>query len=292
MRIAGPLPAAWGGATAYDLSTRSTGEIRDTLDVMVRAGLRVLRVAILDLETELGRWNDATLERLDALIAEADRRDLRLIIVLHDGPQRADAYARGYPGAAFYADPLARAAFRRRIEHVLTFRGPTTGLVWSELGDVLWAWELQGECHWFHSPEWMEDMAFTLKQLAPGHRVASGAVGRVVGGEMFGDLVKETRSVDIWMYRPTSQEPLDRAAAVLHARCRSWMLVDFGAPRNEPARQRRAIEGALRVAREHRVPWILWSIGRDRRERSHDLWPGDFLFDSLIAPAATEAEHP
>jgi hypothetical protein len=37
------------------------------------------------------------------------------------------------------------------------------------------------------------------------------------------------------------------------------------------------------------VPWIFWSLGADRRERSHDLWPGDTLFDTFIRPAAEVA---
>ncbi len=286
-RLASPLPPAWGGASAYDLATRSDGDIRDTLDAMVASRLRVLRVFLLDVEDPLGKWRDAPLARIDFILAEAQKRGVRVIVVLHDGPQRRDAYSRDYPGVAFYKEPLARASFRRRIEHALSYRGPSTGVAWSELGDVLYAWELQGECHWHHAPGWMEDMASYVKMLAPSHRVASGGLGTVQDSLLFTELLKGTPSVDVWTYRPSRSEPLEKAAAVLKGKGRPWMLVDFGGPREEPAATRRVLERAIAVATEHHVPWIFWSLGQDRRPQSHDLWPGDTVFD-IVIPRATK----
>ncbi len=281
-RLDGPLPPTWGGATAYDLASRSNGEIRETLDAMAAARLRVLRAFIGDLEPALGTWNDLALARVDFIVAEAARRGVRVIVVLHDG-RRDDAYSREWKGAAFYRDSLARAAFRRRIEHVVARR-------WSAPEAIL-AWELQSEPLWFHAPDWLEDMASYARQLDPGRLVCSGGVGRVLEGDMFADLVRDTPSVGLWAYHPTPKEPLDRAASVMTGRCRrKWILCDFGGPRDEPAAQRKSIEAALKAAREHGVPWLFWSLGRDRREKSHDLWPGDFLFDSVIVPAAAERQ--
>src|SRR5262245_60194527 len=89
--LTGPLPPAWGGATIHDLSKRSDADIRELVDVAARANLRVLRTFVLDIEEPLGRWNDAPLERIDVLLAAAARRGVKVIVVLHDGPQRADA---------------------------------------------------------------------------------------------------------------------------------------------------------------------------------------------------------
>jgi hypothetical protein len=283
-KLEAPLPDAWAGATAYDLASKSDGEIRDALDVMVRTKLRVLRVTVLDIEDPLGKWRDAQLARLDYVISEADRRNVRVIVAFHDGPQRRDAYARQHPGASFYKDSLARAAFRRRIEHVLAYRGPFTGTTWSALDDVLVAWELQSDCHWHAAPDWIEDMASYVKMLAPQHKVASGALGNVVDSLLFTELVRDTPSIDLWMYRPGT-EPLDKAALTLKAKGRPWMLVDFGGPREDPMATRASIERALAVAADHRVPWCFWSLGRDRRPQSHDLWPGDTIFDVHIARA-------
>jgi len=286
--LAGPLPATWGGATVHDLSRRSDADIRELVDVAARANLRVLRTFVLDVEEPLGRWSDGPLERIDVLLAAAARRGVKVIVVLHDGPQRADAYAKAHPGAAFYAEPSARAAFRRRIEHVLNYRGPSTGRAWRELGDALFAWELQGECRWFHAPEWVDDMAFYVKQLAPEHKVACGGLGRVTEGDLARDTVRASASVDLWLYRPSS-EPADKAAALLRALGRPWIVADFGGVREDPHAARKSIEAGLKAARECKAPWIFWSLGPDRRIGSHDLWPGDTLFDSFIVPAASAA---
>jgi hypothetical protein len=90
----------------------------------------------------------------------------------------------------------------------------------------------------------------------------------------------------VWTYRPTSAEPVARAAAALKSFGRPWLICDFGGPRSETAQVRRLMEQVIGTAREHRVPWIFWSLGPDRRLNAHDLWPGDMVFDSVIAPAA------
>lgn len=296
--LSGPLPPTWVGANAHELWARSDSDIRATLDVMAAHNLRVLRVVIReafdpplgDIEKPVGTFRDAALDRIDALLAEARVRGVRVIVSFHDGRNRADAYASAWPGESFYTDMAARAAFRRRIKHVLDYRGAHTGRAWNDLGPVLFAWEIQNRPDWRAAMAWTEDMAGYVKVLSPGARVAAGGVDLVTFGPLFEELLAITPSVDLWGYHPDPKEPLDQATDLIArrvaARGKEWMLLEVGGPRADLDRLRRLYEQSIAVASKHAVPWLVSSLGRDRHEGSSDQWPGDLIFDSIIRPAA------
>jgi len=293
------LPPSWVGANAHELWARSDSEIRDTLDVMARHNLRILRVVIRecfdppvgDIEKPVGTFHDAALDRIDAVLAEARVRGIRVIVSFHDGRNRADGYSKAWPGESFYTETNARAAFRRRIKHVLDHRGAHTGRAWNDLGPVLFAWEIQNRPDWRAAMAWTEDMASYVKILSPEARVSAGGVDFVTFGPLFDELLAITPSVDLWGYHPDPKEPLDQATDLIARRVaahkRQWLLLEVGGTRSDLDRLRRLYEQSIAVAAKHGVPWLVSSLGRDRHEGCTDLWPGDLIFDSIIRPAAS-----
>ncbi len=281
------LPPSWAGAEAPELWARSSGEIREALDVCVRHNLRTVRIVVResfgeckDVEGPLGTWHDEILERIDVVLREAAPRGVRIIVAMHDGRNRADEYAKSYPNA-FYTDTGSRAAFRRRIKHILEHRD------WGSLAHV--TWEVQVQADWRLAIDWTEDMANYVKMIAGAAKTAA-SVDFVTFGGLSTQLLESSPSVDLWTYAPSSQEPLDAAAIALSKKLKpqkkQWILVGAGSPRGNPQLARRTLEAAIAVARRHEVPWLFASLGHDTHEASTDQWPGDVIFDSVIAPAA------
>ena len=281
------LPPHWAGAEAPELWARTGGEIRGALDVCARHNLRAVRIVIResfgeckDVEGPLGTWHDEILERIDVVLREAAARGVRVIVVLHDGRNRADEYAKSYPDA-FYTDTGARAAFRRRIKHILEHRN------WGSQGHV--TWEVQAHSDWRKAIDWTEDMANYVKMIAGSAKTAA-SIDFVTFGGLTAQLLESSPSVDLWTYAPSSQEPLADAAVALSKKLKpqkkEWILVEAGSLRSNPQRGRTTLEAAIAVARRHEVPWLFASLGHDTHEASTDQWPGDVIFDSVIAPAA------
>ncbi|MBI2901807.1 MAG: hypothetical protein HYY17_16600 [Planctomycetes bacterium] len=303
---------SWAGANCHDLWNRPPAEMRETLALMRASNLRTVRLWInaqgnvKDVEDPVGVWHDEILEKIDFTLAECAKAGVRVILVFHDhwalGRWQTDAYARkwkepllwppgkhgkddpgGFSATTFYTNPEERAAFRARIAHVLSFRGPYTGMRWSELGDVILAWEPQNEPNWRARKPWTEETAAEIKRHAPKARVAAGGVNVFLRGGA--DLVKASPSVDYWGYHWYGWEPLDRVAQALDETGRPWFIEEFGAVGGDPA-LRTAYKTVLAVAREHRVPWMFWRLGRGPGPRSFDLWKGSPLFDEVVVPAA------
>lgn len=283
-----PRPAGLIGVEAPEIWAGSDGAA--AIDVLARTGLGTIRVVIResfdrhkDVESPLGVWHDGVLERIDALLARAEEASRTVIVVLHDGRNQRDGYA-GDIGST-----SARAAFRRRIQHVLEYRGPRTGRTWRELPSSLVWWQIRTRGDWRSVTDWTEDMASYVKMLAPHARVVA-EVDHVTFGPLAAELIAASPSVDVWAYPFDAAESLEVAADLLTRKTRplkkEWMMVDAGAPRSKPERVREIAGRVAPVAAKHGVRWLFASLGRDTHAASTDHWPGDVVFDSVISPMA------
>lgn len=283
-----PRPAGSVGVEAPEIWAGSDGAA--AIDVLARTGLGTIRVVIResfdrhkDVESPLGVWHDDVLDRIDALLARAEAASRTVIVVLHDGRNQRDGYA-GDIGSI-----SARAAFRRRIQHVLEYRGPHTGRAWRELPSSLVWWQIRTRGDWRSVTDWTEDMAGYVKMLSPRARVVA-EIDHVTFGPLAAELIATTPSVDVWAWPYDPAESLEAAADFLTRKTRplkkEWMLVDVGALRSRPERVREIVERVAPVAAKHGVRWLFSSLGRDTHEASTDHWPGDVVFDSVICPMA------
>ena len=130
------------------------------------------------------------LTRLDWLIAEAEKRHLKLIISFLDywgytgGIQQMQAW---YGGADkhsfFFSDPRSLADYRRFVSHVIGRSNSITGQVYRD-DPTIFAWELANE------PDirpkdlmlrWIADMSAYVKSIDGNHLVTSGRANQGVG---------------------------------------------------------------------------------------------------------------
>jgi mannan endo-1,4-beta-mannosidase len=123
------------------------------------------------------------MQRIDFLIAEAKKRNIRLIICLLDfwsytgGIQQMRAwYGSGDKSSFFFEDPRTRSDYRKWVRRVLWRFNEKTGLRYRDDPTIM-AWELANEAN--AEPEnlrlrWTADMAAYIKSLDPNHLVGSG----------------------------------------------------------------------------------------------------------------------
>jgi mannan endo-1,4-beta-mannosidase len=123
------------------------------------------------------------LQRLDFLVAEAEKRRLRLILAFLDfwpytgGIQQMRAwYGSADKNTFFFEDPRTREDYRQFVSHVLSRRNSITGAVYRD-DPTIFAWDLANEPN-IQPPSlmrsWIADMAGYVKSIDPNHLVTSG----------------------------------------------------------------------------------------------------------------------
>jgi mannan endo-1,4-beta-mannosidase len=123
------------------------------------------------------------LERLDFVIAEARKRDLKLVIAFLDfwaytgGAQQMRAwYGSGEKNTFFFADPRTKQNYKDWVSHILNRVNSITGVRYRD--DVtIFAWELMNEPDIRPSSlrdSWLAEMAAYVKSIDPNHLLSSG----------------------------------------------------------------------------------------------------------------------
>jgi mannan endo-1,4-beta-mannosidase len=123
------------------------------------------------------------LQRFDYLVAEAGKRNLRLIVAFLDfwaftgGVQQMRAwYGSANKNTFFFADPRTRDDYRQFVTHVIQRRNTITSVIYRD-DPTIFAWELANEPN-IEPPglmrSWTADMAAFVKSIDPNHLVTSG----------------------------------------------------------------------------------------------------------------------
>jgi mannan endo-1,4-beta-mannosidase len=127
------------------------------------------------------------MQKVDFLIAEAKKRDLRLIIAFLDfwaytgGSQEMAAwYNSPDKNTFFFTDPRPKRDYRGWVSHVLERLNPATGLYYKDDPTIM-AWELMNEGN--ADPEqlrlaWVAEMSTYVKSQDHNHLVGSGDAGQ------------------------------------------------------------------------------------------------------------------
>ncbi len=172
-----------------------------------RAGLTVLRTWAFDnsssdpsaFQTAPGQYNEAEFEKLDYIMASAQRHHLRVILTLENywgdyGGIQQDANWLGLANKLqFFTDPTARAYYQQYVAHLVTRVNTVTGVAYKD-DPTVFAWEVMNEprmgcsddptpTHQYCDPTgktlqgWISAMSQYIKGLDPRHMVATGAEG-------------------------------------------------------------------------------------------------------------------
>ncbi len=258
----GRMPTIWdwtSRADASDLGTRGNYVLHWDAD----AG----RMAFNDGPDGLGRF--------DFVIAEARRRNLRLIVAFIDfwaytgGAQQMAAWYGGTDTYTFFAaDPRTRRDYRAWVEHVLTRHNGLTGLDYRDDPTIL-AWELANEPEIRPTSlmvDWVTVMAAHVKSIDPSHLLASGHSNMA---EPFADLAAPALDIATWhgypRYALISHQEYD---ALIRRNCRlaqergiPMLLEEFGVARSDSG-QADAYRTWLATIAEFPAcsGWLVWRL--------------------------------
>jgi mannan endo-1,4-beta-mannosidase len=312
----GGQPFRFGGTNNYYLNYKSPKVRDDVLDDTVTMNLRVMRIwgfedrGSLDgsvpnidgdgtkegvyfqyWDTATGRpaYNDGAtgLQRVDATLAAASQRNLRVIFTLTNNWRDfggMDQYLNWYglPNHdQFYTDARVRQAFKDWISHVVNRVNTVTGVRYRD-DPTIFSWELANEprCINANKPTsgtctattlvtWADEMSRFIKTLDTNHMVSVGDEGFLNrgGGPDGSD----------WPYNATDgvdNERLTSLPAVDFGTYHSYPDGGWGRP-NPPAWGAKWITDHLAAARTIGKPTVLEEFGlRDQANRNttYDAW--------------------
>lgn len=187
--------------------------LTEELDRLARLGVTNLRVMAASegpngspqrmapaLMVAPGEYDERVFAGLDFLIAEAGKRDLRLVMVLNNfwhwsgGMAQYVAWAEGtaipYPTAEdwdtfaayagrFYGNARCQAWYRAHVAAVVNRVNGRTGRRYRD-DPAIFAWELANEPRRYPAG-WIEETAGYIKSLDPNHLVTTGSEGQIGG---------------------------------------------------------------------------------------------------------------
>lgn len=162
-------------------------------------------------------------ERLDYTVAEAGKRNLKLVIALNNywadfgGLEQASAWQKWFDlkkSTDFYTSDPAKAAYRSYVKYLLTRVNTYTGIAYNEDPTIM-AWELMNEPR---NPDdktgkvltaWADEMSAYMKSLAPLQLCAVGDEGAFVRKGATGFMNEGT-----YMYNGTQGTDFDALLAL------------------------------------------------------------------------------
>ncbi|GCE21521.1 glycoside hydrolase 5 family protein [Dictyobacter kobayashii] len=171
-----------------------------------RNGLSVLRTWAFDssadssaFETGPGQYNEATFQKLDYIMASAQRHHMRVILTMdnywgdYGGIQQETKWLGLTNKLQFFTDPQAKALYQQYVAHLVNRVNTVTGVAYKN-DPTVFAWELMNEprvdcsddptpMHQYCDPSgntlrnWVDMMSKYVKGLDPQHMVTDGFEG-------------------------------------------------------------------------------------------------------------------
>jgi mannan endo-1,4-beta-mannosidase len=252
-------------------------------------GVRGVHMMYWDAQGSRIAFNDGPegMERLDFLISEAGRRNLKLIVAFLDfwaytgGAQQMRAwYGSENKETFFFRDPRTKADFKAWILHLLTRVNTRTGIAYKD-DPTIFAWELMNEPY-IKPPSlysgWVAEMTAYAKSIDPNHLISSGHVNydnRMSDGSI--------ATVDFltWHGYPLYQKLTpDQFTKVITEFCeigrrynKPVLLEEFGYARSN-ADQAEVYRRWLETIRQDRncAGWVIWRLVS---RQDHGRYPED-----------------
>ncbi|MDO9710386.1 glycoside hydrolase 5 family protein [Paracraurococcus lichenis] len=220
-------------------------------------------------------WGENGIGRFDMLVAEAKKRNLRLIVAFLDfwaftgGAQQMRAwYGSDDKHRFFFEDPRTRADYRRWVREIVEHVNPHTGLAYRDEPTIM-AWNLMNEPE--AKPErlqesWISDMAAYVRSIAPNQLITSGQANVV---NRLSDVADPHLDFAVWhgyplYYRLTPAQFDDRIrdfCALGQQQNKPVLLEEFGYARSHPD-QAQVYANWLRTIRDTPgcAGWLIWRL--------------------------------
>jgi mannan endo-1,4-beta-mannosidase len=216
------------------------------------------------------------MQRFDFLVAEAAKRDLKLIVAFLDfwaytgGAQQMRAwYGSNDKGTFFFSDPRTKQDYKDWIRHVLERVNPLTKIAYKD-DPTIFAWELMNEPNIEPAAlyiSWVSEMSAYVKSIDRNHLVSSGHA-------RISDLPIASIDFGTWHGYPQYENlPADTYDRTIRKFCeiardnnKPVLLEEFGYPRFKPGQA-----DIYRIWLEtiHQDPdcagWLVWRLVSHQR---------------------------
>ncbi|MCJ1307316.1 hypothetical protein MMC25_000962 [Agyrium rufum] len=204
---------SFGGANNWHIHAASNSTITSWVQQVDSLGAKVVRLwvtgissgclesisvnSITDIETSLGKHNNASLIAIDNVLAQLTAAGIKAIISPHNANDlsgsNCDAYCHAYGCDGFYTQAKAASDYDARLQYILDFVSPHFGKPWSQLSEAILAFDVENEpmiaCNDVAKngdPQgWLCGRAKTIAGLTNGSGVKV-ATGGIAGSQYYG----------------------------------------------------------------------------------------------------------
>jgi mannan endo-1,4-beta-mannosidase len=215
------------------------------------------------------------LQRLDFLISEARKRNLRLILAFVDywqytgGAQQVLSWHGGHDGSFFFQDQRTRNDYKQMVRSIVERINPLTGTAYKN-EPAIFAWELINEGDIVKPTsivqDWVAEMSAYVKSLDSSHLVASGLASVAT---RLPDIKIPTIDFAVWhgypKYYGLTVDSFDRLisefCAIGAANGKPVLLEEFGYARSNPD-QSAAYSKWMATIRDdpNCAGWVVWRL--------------------------------
>lgn len=310
----------WAGANQYRLWFEPA-RIDTELSAMVNAKLKVLRIFLdthnhecyedppdaYTFENPIGKYDEASLAKVDYLMAECQRRGIKMIIALANSNNPAPYDTAFGTVVDMYRSPDAIAAFENRFKYFLDHHNALLGKPWKKINDVVWAWEIMNEAgaesafvaQPLSSEEkhniirsFLDTLATHLKRIDPDTYVSLGIAGKAkykYCKTASGDDIQtlgDIKSADIYTLHYYCYDPqrFDDDLRYVRSLGKLFFVEEFG----KKSKEADIIEyycDVTRFCRSRGVPWMFWRMGH-RKDNDWSIFDDDPVWKEVVSPEA------
>lgn len=257
----GDVPTVWNWKSTADASNLGTRGV-----YMMRWDPTVGRMAVND--------GPDGLQRVDFLLAEAARRNLKLIVAFIDfwgytgGAQQMNAWYGSSDKYEFFGkDPRTRRDYKDWVRHVLNRVNTLNGVPYSQDPTIL-SWELANEPDIQPAPvlkDWLTEMATFVKALAPRQLLTTGHANME---QRLSDMSIPGIDFGTWhgyaSYAKLSHEAFDKRireyCGIARDHGKPVILEEFGVPRSDPTQAQAYAMWLKTIADENCAGWVVWRL--------------------------------
>ncbi len=313
----------WASANQYRLWFEPE-RIPHELDAMVKANLKVLRIFLdthgyeqwedppeaYTFENPIGKYDETSLAKVDYLMAECQKRSIKMIIALANSNNPAPYDTAFGTVVDMYRSSKANAAFKNRFTYFLDHHNALLNKKWKDLNDVVWAWEIMNEAgaesafvaQPLSSKEkhdiirtFLDSLATHLKRLDPDTYVSLGISGKAkykYCETASGDDIRtlgDIKNADIYTLHYYCDDVPRLFADLNYVRSirKLFLVEEFGKLRGEGMNSLISYyRYVTQVCRENGIPWMFWRMGHRKDSTDWSILDDDPVWQEVVIPEA------
>ena len=308
----------WAGANQYQLWFQTDARIRQQLDAMQDAGLKVLRIFLgqrpyqgwedpshaYTFENPQGTYEDDNLEKVDYLMSECSKRGIKLIIALNN---HSDLYFDTYGAKRMYSASSSITAYKNRFNYFLNHFNSYLQKSWKDCNNVVYAWEIQNEpgiplinYSGLTSAErheiirdFLAELSTYLKSIDSNTKVALGIAGyaNYYHSGKSGDDIRTLGNIEdadiytLHFYGGDLNKWIDDNLSYCRSINKLLFIEEFGKTRDVGMTSLIShYKYVAEICRIKGVPWMFWRLGHRKGGTCFCINSDDDIWQQVIIP--------